>query len=231
LGLLALLLLSPWLAQGVPPTPAEFPLDPGTYWVYSGRVAWMAPGSATVQRRELTWRMEVREVIAREFATAAIITGHPRDLIWYQPDRQPQTSVVVRVSGGRHYLVGPERSAEVISRMKDAADSRAGLVRESEAFLVTPIALDQRICEAEFLTRADGMYCWWVDEERNPGPPIKAAPAVWDGLEYAMTYRAIGSTETVAFGRGVGITSYDFTHHGTTSDVQLRLVEVGRLVR
>jgi hypothetical protein len=215
------------LAQGTP-EPAQFPLTPGMFWIYSGNVAWSTPGTPSVQRRSITWRMEIGELVEREFAVAVVVTGYPRDLVFYEPDRSPRRWLIVRINGGRHYLIDPDRADAVLRRMKDPADLLIGLVRESEIFLVTPLALDQRFCETEALARADGRYCWWIDEERNPGAPIIGAPAGWDGLEYAMTYRSLSSTETTAFGRGVGMTSFDFVHHGTTSEVQLRLTEVGR---
>ena len=85
------------------PSAAEWPLEPGGFWVYAGNVAWVPSGGTAVQRRALTWRMEVTDLVEREFAVAAVVTGHPRDLIAYQPGREPRTSLIVRVNGGRHY--------------------------------------------------------------------------------------------------------------------------------
>ena len=57
--------------------------------VQEGRVAWVAPGGLghPAARTDLA-HGGGRGQIEREFAAAAVVTGHPRDLIWYEPDPQ-----------------------------------------------------------------------------------------------------------------------------------------------
>jgi len=217
------------LTQALPPERSEFPLDKGTFWVYAGNVTWVTPETPAVQRRTITWRMEIVDVIPRDLLVAAVVKGHPRDLIWFDPKREPGVYVIVQVNLRKHYLLEGERAQTVLKRVKDPADLLSDLVRESEIFLETPVTLGQRFCQTEMLTRTDWRYCWFVEEERTP--TVKSIPGVpvdWDGPEYGIVYRSLPSDEFVGFAPGIGLTSYDFSHHGTNSYVQLKLTAFGR---
>jgi hypothetical protein len=207
----------------------EFPLEAGMYWNYEGNVVWSEAGASAVQRRQMTWRMEIVEVITRDWTTAAVLKGHPRDLVFFDPKREPRTSILVSVNLQKYYLPEGDRAQAALNRLKDPQDLLMGLVRESELFLEAPISLGKRFCGTEMLTRTDDQYCWWVDEEREPS--IKSIPGTqpgWDGPEYTISFRAPSSSEFIGFAPGIGITSYDFSHHGTWSEVQLKLTAFGR---
>jgi hypothetical protein len=208
---------------------SEFPLEKGTFWVYDGNVAWVAPNTTEVQRRTINWRMEIIDVISRDLVIAAVVKGHPRDLISFDPKREPGVSVIVQVHLRKHYLLEGERAQAVLKRVKDPSDLLSDLVRESEVFLETPISLGQRFCQAEMSTRTDWRNCWFVEEERTPSvKSIPGVPADWDGPEYGIAYRSLPSSEFVSFAPGIGLTSYDFSHHETSSYVQLKLTAFGR---
>jgi hypothetical protein len=221
-----------FLQQAPPVERSEFPLEKGNYWLYQGNVAWVETNSTAVQRRTINWRMEVTEVISRDLVVAAVLKGHPRDLIWFDPKREPGSYVIVQVNLRKHYLLEGDRAQVVLKRLKDPSDLLSDLIRDSEVFLETPVTLAQRFCEAEMLTRTDWMYCWFVEEERTP--TVKTVPGVradWDGPEWGIVHRSLSSHEIIGFAPGIGLTSYDFGHHGTTSEVQLKLTEFGRTTK
>ena len=147
--------MTPWLltlalgflGQSPVAEPHEFPLEPGMYWNYEGNVVWAEPGASAVQRRQIAWRTEIVEVITRDWTTVAVLKGHPRDLVFFDPKREPRTP---------------------------------------------------------------GM---------QPG---------WDDPDYTMSFRSPSSNEFIGFAPGIGITSYDFNHRGTSSEVQLKLTAFGR---
>ena len=87
----------------------EFPLEPGMYWNYEGNVVWAEPGASAVQRRQITWRMEIVEVITRDWTTAAVLKGHPRDLVFFDPKREPRTLLLVSVNLQKYYLLEGDR--------------------------------------------------------------------------------------------------------------------------
>jgi len=217
------------LTQALPPERSEFPLEKGTFWVYDGNVAWVAPNTPAVQRQTINWRMEVIDVISRDLVVAAVVKGHPRDLISFDPKREPGVYVIVQVNLRKHYLLEGERAQTVLKRVKDPSDLLSDLVRESEVFLETPVTLGQRFCQTEMLTRTDWRNCWFVEEERTPSIKyIPGVPVGWNGPEYGIVHRSLPSDEFVGFAPGIGLTFYDFSHHGTTSEVQLKLTAFGR---
>jgi hypothetical protein len=208
---------------------SEFPLEKGTFWDYDGNVAWVAPNTAVVQRQTITWRMEIIDVISRDLVVAAVVKGHPRDLISFDPKREPGVSVIVQVHLRKHYLLEGERAQAVLKRLKDPSDVLSDLVRESEVFLETPVSLGQRFCQTEMMTRTDWRNCWFVEEERTPSvKSVPGVPADWDGPEWGIAYRSSPSSEFVAFAPGIGLTSYDYGRDGTTAYVQLKLTAFGR---
>ena len=138
----------------------EFPFEPGMYWNYEGNVVWTEPGTSAVQRRPITWRMEIVEVITRDWTTVAVLKGHPRDLVFFDPKREPRTSLLVSVNLQKYYLLEGDRVQPALNRLKDSKDLLMGLVRESELFLEAPVSLGKRFCDTEMLTRTDDLYCW-----------------------------------------------------------------------
>ena len=211
------------------PAPPDLPLEKGSYWVYRGNVAWTAANSATVQRQSIEWRTEVTEVIERDSLVVAVLKGHPRDLISFEPKRQPGLHLLVQVSGRKHYMVSAPRAETVLKRIKDPSDLLADLFQEGEIFLETPLSLGQRFCETAGLARTDWMYCWIVEEERTPTVKrVPGVPSMWDGPEYGIYRRTLPSHEVLGFAPGIGVTSYDFMQNSSVSEVQLKLVEFGR---
>jgi hypothetical protein len=157
------------------------------------------------------------------------VKGHPRDLAFFDPKREPRISLLVSVNLQKYYLLEGDRVQTALNRLKDPQDLLVGLVHESELFLDAPITIGKRFCATEMLTRTDEQYCWWVNEEREP--TIKTIPGMqpgWDGPEYTMTFRSPSSSEFIGFAPWIGITSYDFAHPGTRSEVQLKLTAFGR---
>ena len=129
-----------FLTQGPPPERPEFPLEKGTYWVYGGNVAWTAPKSTIVQRQSVKWRMEVADVISRDMLVMAVLKGYPRDLLGFDPKKEPGVYVIIQVSGRKHYLLAGERAKAALKRIKDPSDLLVDLVQEDEVFLETPIS-------------------------------------------------------------------------------------------
>lgn len=217
------------LAQSVSLPRVEFPLEKGVYWDYAGLVARGVPGVVSLQQRAVTWRMEITDVVKREYwITAAVLRGHPRDLISLEPDRAPGVYLLVKAHQ-KHYLLSGDRVQAVQGRLTDAKDPLEGLVREDELILESPLYLGQRFCETPMLTRTDGLRCWYIDEERTPSvTSIRGIPPGWDGPEYVLSYSSPESKEIVGFASGIGITSYDYSHEATRSYVQLKLTAFGR---
>jgi len=83
--LLALIVGYTASAQSTPKNGDFFPMSKGTYWIYRGTVEGRegsAHSDGTLYRKDVVWKVEVVEAIARDHITAAILNGHAYDLFF-----------------------------------------------------------------------------------------------------------------------------------------------------
>lgn len=196
------------------PEPAYFPLAKGAYWVYEGLVRWQA--GTQVLEQPITWTMEVRDVVERGPVTGYLLRGHPADLAWYTPGKRAGDYVIVQVDN-RYYLA----EAEIWPRLMDETDQLFGLVEEGQLFLAAPLQPGQVFGEADQITRLDRSYCWVVQHKES----VQLAAVEERVIQYRLMFRTRPDHQVVEFAPGVGITRYVYGHHGTVSDVDVRLVE------
>jgi hypothetical protein len=210
-----------------PQSPGEVvPLDRGRAWTYAGTVRWTDPATGEVLEQDVRRRMEVVDLIHRPPVTAAVLVGHPRDLVWFQEGRASGRYLLVRIGEGPYYLLGAEDAARAEIRLRDPADPLIGLVHGDQLYLDPPLWPGKRFCDPEAVAREDGFYCWVVEA---------SDPVELDGVEGAppglyvrhrVALRTIGEHNLLDFVPGIGLTAFIFGHHGTTSDVDVRLVAV-----
>jgi hypothetical protein len=200
---------------------AAFPLLEGSYWVYSGTVKWEISGE--VKQETLTWRMEVIEATAREGVVAGYaLRGHPSDLAWYEEGREPSVYAIVQVGVDRFY----KTSIDALERIRDEGDSLGALIHEGELFLELPLFTGKRFCEAEYISRLDGWYCWVVGPmEEVTLEGVVGASSLGTVSAYSVRSFTLPDHVIVEFVPGVGITRYEYVHHGTVSEVDVRLIE------
>jgi hypothetical protein len=198
-----------------------FPLKKGAYWIYEGSVMWQQGDEAEVMDEHLTWKMEVVDTIQREQVKGYLIKGHPRDLAWYEPDKERGTYVVVQV--GSKYYESREKTWE---RLKDENDLLIDLVDEGQIFLDLPLWSGKFFGETAQLTRPGISYRWFVSEEQSVYlTDIKGVPSLEQRLQYTLAFRTLPDHIIIEFVPGIGITHYEYGHHGTVSNVNVRLVE------
>ena len=196
-----------------------FPLNEGAYWVYTGTVKWEI--NQKIEGKSLTWKMEVVETIKSGSIIGYAMKGHPSDLAWYEEGKERSDYAIIQVGPSRFY----KADIEVIDRLKDETDSAVDLVHESQQFLDIPLLPGKRFCEVEQITRTDGKYCWIVHEEEKvvlegiTGIPSETKSA------YMLTFATLPDHIIIQFVPGVGITQYMYIHHGTVSEVDVKLIE------
>lgn len=212
-----LLAACPGAAGETPPTlPASsfFPLAKGTVWTYRGNVKWTLMNSSTVREKELTWTMEVLESRQANGRSFARLRGHPGDLSWYEEGKQPSTYCII-VDGDKFFefadLTTPFGPLDLASR---------------EAFLDLPLALEKRWGDADQIQRPDGMYCWVVSEVRRE--KLLGVKGVDPGKAMTISraaYRTNPDHQFVDYAPGIGIVRYQYFHHGTVSECDMKLIE------
>ena len=205
-------------------TASEFPLNKGIYWLYQGKVKWSEPGSATIFEKTLTWKMEIIEIIKRKGITAAQLKGHPLDLVWYEDGKKRGTYLIIN-HDKKLYLLAGERAFKGISRLKDPDDNLAGLLNSSALFFKLPLAVHDRYGDPELLSREDIFYCWFVEEKSESNLDIKGISSEELFINYRITYRTFPDHQFIDIVPEVGIARYIYGHHGSVSEVDVKLVE------
>ncbi len=207
-----------------PPAQEEWlPLAKGNFWVYQGPTKWTESGKT--KEETLTCRMEITEVVRHgDSLVAAVVKGYPGDLAWYKPGQKPGDWLIVRVGSCAYHLFSGDDAAKTLAQIR-AKDLKAyELVSADSVLLDTPLVVDKRYGPYEQTAR--GEYCWRVGSaEPFAGEGITGLAAA-PRTVYAVGYRSRPDHIFMGVVPGVGIVSYQYGHHGTVSETELKLTEV-----
>ena len=216
-----------WLmAQPRPEFPPHpFPMTPGTSWVYQGEVHWQDQNN-TPHEAQVSWRTEVRNFVDHPAANARVasIYGYPSDLDWTdgKPDIEYRPLVE---SSGRFYLLSAETLPATLKRLDDPADNLSGLLSADDLVLEWPLGQNWRFCDPKGIVRTDQLYCWFVENiapsTLGKMPGVKNVPRD----EYKLSYKTNPDQVSVSFVPDIGITHYEYHHHGSIADTNLTLTE------
>jgi len=199
-------------------------MSEGTYWTYEGTVRWTHENSNRVSETNVTWRSEVRRFIRHGDVRAAVIRGLPSDLDWSDGSPQPSDSLLVE-SQGNLYRVSDEHVEESLRRLEQPSDDLAGMLQEYDLFLKWPLQKGEKFCDAEGMARPDTMYCWFVESSLPMGDVRIAGVAPARRTAYVIIYRTNPDHIQFTFVPGIGMTAYEYHHHGTVADTKLNLIE------
>ena len=201
----------------------------GNTWVYTGTIRWTPAGSNDVLEKEIEWTMEIIDVIERHGLRAAVLDGHPGDLAWYEEGRERRRHLVVAIGESQTeqlYLLSDKRAVEVEQRLRSLDDTLIDLLKEYELFLDFPLSHLKRFCDLHSRTRQDYMYCWVVESvEPLDGLNVEGVDPEISRTRYRVNHRTLPDHRIVEYVSDVGMTSYVYAHHGTVSEVDVRLTE------
>jgi hypothetical protein len=221
--LLAISLSWPALqAQGFEP----FPLAPGAAWIYQGHVKWTVPGTNTIRESTLSWTMNVTATRDVGKARLARLRGHPIDLLLYEEGKPAGDYVLLNFESRRFYLLQTQAADAAWNAEHEAALREAVAGWANALFLDLPLEKDKRFGHPEMLKRTDTFYAWLVQDVRaSRVEGIRGVPDSAGREEYELILRTMPDHQVMTFVPGLGITRYQYAHHGTVSQVDLRLVE------
>src|SRR5262245_28047692 len=220
LAAIVLILAAATLAFPLPAVRAQvradqaFPMRPGTYWIYRGTVKWTEPNSADVREQVIDWKMEI--VGLDDFAPylVASVKGSPDDLVWYSRDK-PRGDYAIVKNGGKYYRLGGSIAAEWQAHLN--ADTMFADIPFRPG---TCLGIDVNT------KRDNATQCWFVQGASSVQLlGVKGIPSNRKFTSYKISYLDNTSHTYFDFVPGVGMTSYLFGHHGTVSEVDVKLVE------
>jgi hypothetical protein len=207
-------------------TSQDFPFAQGTIWVYQGMAKWTQAKTGEVVESPVTWKMEVTEILEREHVRGAVLKGHPWDLSWYEEGKERGDYLMIRVGPGKYYLLNGKEMDKALGALRTEGELLHGLVGESEIFLDLPLSRDKFFGEADQITRTDRSYCWFVDGEEDVAlEGVSGIPPTKKVRQYRLRYETRPDHTVMHFVSGVGITRFEYVHHGTVSECDLRLSE------
>jgi hypothetical protein len=211
------------LAQQAPE--AQLGLKVGNYWIYGGRVAWSdVTAKNAYDAKKISWKTEILESTIRGELKAYLVRGSVTDLAWYEPEDKPGMQSLWIIYRNRFYILGADKG--LLRRFHDSKDSLVSLVTEEEPVLQFPLRLNQCTTELkpeEPRDRNDLMYCWHMERRRIGKLSTSGVPQS-PVVQWTAWYRTNPDHQILGFAPGIGITSYDFSHHGSIYEAHVKLV-------
>ena len=197
-----------------------FPLETGSYWIYSGTIETTI--NTSLIQKEIIWKMEVIETIRRGEITGYSMKGYPSDLSWYKDDQAPSIYSIIQIGDNKFYKSG----IETYERIENQADNLDNLVEERQLIFIFPLSKVNKYCPTEDINRSDSWYCWIVGKDTESiNWEIIGLQEDNSLMPYSLTFMTGPDRESIQFVEGLGITKYIYSHHGTISNVYVKLVE------
>lgn len=211
------------------PAPDPVPLEVGSAWTYVGEVWWIPRYRGDIYREHVTWTSEVTAIERRRGWTAAMLEGHPYDLLGFQRGRERGTYVLLlrqrKNKGPRVFLVAGSRAWDVWRRVQDREDTLDGLALPAEFVLELPLKGGKPICPPTS-PETPASPCWSVvDEGRADLRAVRGGDEVPAPVLYRVSQRTPAWHAIWTFVPGLGFTSFAFGQTGEVSAVELELVD------
>jgi len=212
-------------ARGQNKTGKDFPLAPGTYWVYEGFVRSWVKGSETGKTTPVTWKTSVTRVVQRDGLTIAVVKGMPGDLDWSDGNATPSLSIVIRTQDAKFYLIEGNEAKSLLSQLDNPHYSWRQVPIDDDWFLQLPLAEGKKFCDANGMKRGDGKYCWVTGPAH--ATPLAGVKGIQPGKRVAYRVEYLTNPDDMEFDfvPGIGMVAYEYHHHGTTADTELHLIE------
>lgn len=190
---------------------ADFPLAMGNQWTYAAHIKYHDRVTDSLIEKDLEWIMEVTEVIPHGSTQAVIVKGFPTDLVWYE-GKAERANYLLLVDSNKIYLsnLAPEDSLNI--RVRDSKDSLTNIKTGYNLMFDFPLVKGKTWgADPEMPQRSDSMYAWVVQNTASTN------------LAAAVKYNTNPDHSIFEFQPGVGITGYQFEHHGTVMELTMKL--------
>ncbi|MEY2902096.1 MAG: hypothetical protein RLY89_1202 [Bacteroidota bacterium] len=191
---------------------ADFPLAKGNQWTYAATIKYHDDDIDSMITKQTNWLMEVVDVIPHGNANAVIVKGFPTDLVWYE-GKAERGNYLLLVDSNKVYLCNLPPDDSLNFRVKDTNDALTNLKTGYNIIFDFPLIKGKTWgADPEMPQRSDSMYAWVV---QNTASSSQAA---------GIKYNTNPDHSIFEFQPGVGITGYQFEHHGTVMNLNMKLI-------
>lgn len=218
--------LSPTMAEA-DKNSGFFPFVKGRYWLYDGKVRFSEKGEAK-EKDIKDWKSEVIDTVEGKNFKAVLLKGAPMDLTWYEDGRERGDWLFILTSAGEFHQYSPsDKALETFNTLKTTGKLPESFA-DSEIMFKIPMKVDDRFGDPE-QTKLGPRYCWVVTNisTEKPQPAVKGIPSDKNHTTYFLTYRTSPDHTNVSFTTSLGISHYEYVHHGTPGACDMRLTETG----
>jgi len=212
--------------QAISSPDADFPLVPGTYWIYQGVVRWFDFKKVAEAETAVKWKMEVEKSIQRDDVRATLVSGFPSDLDWSDGHPKRTNSLIIQSDAGKFYLIASDEVEKAWKTVQDPKGSLESILVIDDVFLDLPLTQGKKFCDdPELMEREDSDYCWVVEsvDQLSLNNVKGIAPGSRTG--YSIKYQSNPDDTEFTYVPGVGLVTYGYHHHGSIADTEIHLVE------
>ncbi|PSH05128.1 MAG: hypothetical protein CXZ00_02945 [Acidobacteria bacterium] len=202
-----------------------FPMEPGTRWVYRVHLRTTIAGSNQTYEKRLTWPVEVKEAAFRPGLAAALLSGFPSDLIWYQEGRKPKDQIILQLGKSVYIMPGDRDTLDRIRKATSDVDLQALL---PDVWFQLPLKVQDIFCPPDQPQRDDTFYCWFAEGKIPADKLPNAARRAGGKRGTKLAFRTHPDHEIYTLVPGIGVVRYGYAHHGTADEVQAELVRFKR---
>lgn len=204
---------------GTSSLPAFFPMAKGTCWIYD-RHAEVCGRQGGVVTNDATLTCVILETADRPGVAAALFSALPTHTDVWSAEAADGPGLLLRVGASQYHVT----NADLRDRLNDPNDGLLDLVTENTLLLDGPLVPGKRFGDLEQIARDDGRYVWRVETEEWVRLRGIRGISPWRKQRiYRMVYDTNPDAQTIVFAPGIGIVEYTYRHHGTPSDITLRL--------
>lgn len=169
--------------------------------------------------------MKVEKRIKNGSFEIAVMKGHPGDLCWYEPGKTPSSYLIVW-RDKKYYEIRINNDFDKLISDEKYLSAKTDFY---SLFLVEPLKKDMEFGSDPDMPRDDTFYEWLVEDEQ--GGSLSHVIGISQRKtfsKYILIYRTMPDHQILDFVPSVGITRFQYVHHGTVSEVDVHLAEFHR---
>jgi hypothetical protein len=207
-------------------TPVDyFPLGKGTTWTYDADIEYTGsntaqPAPPSVHKKHLLYEIRVLEHVKGDGYEAALLDGYPSDLSWYEEGQTRSRSIVMRTGTNNYFRLTGDKVDELWKELQTGHFGYHEELSGDALILQAPLEVGMRFGDLSQTARS--RYCWVV-EGTAPVKGIEGTSGV--GTAYSLVFRTSPDHTLLDFLPGVGITRFEYGHHGTVANAVLTLLK------
>lgn len=191
---------------------ADFPLAKGNQWTYAASIQYKDDETDSMVTQKTNWVMEVLEIIPHGKTRAVVIKGFPTDLVWFD-GKADRGDYLLLVDSNKIYLCNLPPDDSLKMRVYHSNDPLTDIKTGYNLIFDFPLIKGKTWgADPEMPQRTDSMYAWVVQKTASTNQPG------------TIKYDTNPDHSIFYFQPGLGITGFEFEHHGTPMSVDMKLI-------